>query len=401
MAKVAGVTDIEGRSERHEVIERSCPSYASILNSKANPSNIKENSNKENVESLVKQHVKENIAVSKLNYVGRVIQSADIQSNNFKIHQEEFILEMVNKNKKKKSARTSQQASHNTQAQSVDNNSAQTQHGSVNNNNAQTQHGSSQQVSNEFKAVAVKGARRKEQQQPQQQPQQQQYQQREQYPRRQNYRHHSRGGNHNVPFTRHGNDERSYRERCERNGIAEHDHHKDNEETSVSTSEPQPSTLSIKYVDAPLPKVNAWIKRTTTAQDSPSSSPSAPTSTSTATSASQSTLASSISEFIPATASTSASTSMDNIYLTMDTEAMCSRMTSMPQSMCMVSSSCGSVTTPIESGPSTSHATMTQPKTKCQTPNHGFKMMHSESVSSLSSSSSEWLRKQQQHKTGE
>lgn len=120
----------------------------------------------------------------------------------------------------------------------------------------------------EFQTVATKGARRKEKM-------------REQYRDSHRERHRLRENNnrHQPPrgsngvggggAGRRGSDERSYRERVDRNGVLDHVgpkeayHHKD--ELSVEAEAQPVSPPPVKYVEAPLPAVNPWTRNRTSA----------------------------------------------------------------------------------------------------------------------------------------
>lgn len=131
----------------------------------------------------------------------------------------------------------------------------------------------------EFQTVAPKGARRKEKMR-----EQHRESHRERHRLRENNNRHQqqpRGpigvGIGGGGVARRGSDERSHRERSDRNGVIEHGpkeahHHRDdpNVEAEAQTSLLPPP---VKYVEAPLPAVNAWTRnRTSTPQTSKTSS---------------------------------------------------------------------------------------------------------------------------------
>lgn len=120
----------------------------------------------------------------------------------------------------------------------------------------------------EFQTVATKGARRKEKM-------------REQYRDSHRERHRLRESNnrHQPPrgasgvggggVARRGSDERSHRERADRNGVLDHGpkeahHHKD-EQSVEAEAQPAASPHPVKYVEAPLPAVNPWMRNRTSA----------------------------------------------------------------------------------------------------------------------------------------
>jgi len=116
----------------------------------------------------------------------------------------------------------------------------------------------------EFQTVATKGARRKEKM-------------REQYRESHRERHRLRDNNnrHQPPrgangvggggAGRRGSDERSHRERADRNGVLDHGskdahHHKDEQSVETEAQSASLSTPPVKYVEAPLPAVNPWTR---------------------------------------------------------------------------------------------------------------------------------------------
>ncbi|KAG5317216.1 LARP protein, partial [Pseudoatta argentina] len=122
----------------------------------------------------------------------------------------------------------------------------------------------------EFQTVATKGARRKEKL-------------REQYRENHRERHRLRDNNnrHQPPprgpngvggggAGRRGSDERSHRERTDRNGVLDHGpkeahHYKDEQSTESEAQSASIPPPPVKYVEAPLPAVNPWTRNRTSA----------------------------------------------------------------------------------------------------------------------------------------
>lgn len=112
----------------------------------------------------------------------------------------------------------------------------------------------------EFQTVAPKGARRKEKMREQNH--------RERHRLRENNRHQQpRGGNGagSGGIVRRGSVERSHRERGDRNGVADHNlkeayHYKDEQNVDTDQVQSVSPSLSVKYVEAPLPAVNPWTR---------------------------------------------------------------------------------------------------------------------------------------------
>lgn len=120
----------------------------------------------------------------------------------------------------------------------------------------------------EFQTVATKGARRKEKL-------------REQHRDSHRERHRLRENNnrHQPPrgasgvggggAGRRGSDERSHRERVDRNGVLDHSkeayHHKEEQSGEAETQSASLHPPPVKYVEAPLPAVNPWTKNRTSA----------------------------------------------------------------------------------------------------------------------------------------
>ncbi|RLU27309.1 hypothetical protein DMN91_001110 [Ooceraea biroi] len=283
-AKVAGQGGAQSANERQEA--GPCQSYASVLNPKGSQNRSTSSSlkgcNKENIDGQVsvsqqpqqqqaKMVVKENIvpSVSKnrsSQHVGRCQSTQVVQS---KQHVEISVSGLPNDTRinieitdSRKGATSSLPLAGHDKRDHSEQREESPQFEELVNKVVSDGVGSD----GDFQTVAPKSARRKEKmhREQQQQPHREAHNR-----RRENNRHQPRGhsgvGGASIAGRR-GSDERPHRERSDRNGVVEHgpkEAHYCKDDENVELEVQTASSSPVKYVEAPLPRVNPWMKNNT------------------------------------------------------------------------------------------------------------------------------------------